>query len=81
MYIKFTDINDFNTWHEQIMTELGIPDGLGTLVYTEPIIHSIDGSVVAVIDERVEPGERLTIEYADLFTEGYLEYPKVPYPF
>lgn len=83
MYLKFNDISQFNLWHEEIMSQLGIPDGQGTLVYSEPMIHPIDGTVAAVADERAESyiGTYETLTKQELFDLGYRQMPNAPLPF
>jgi hypothetical protein len=83
MFIKFENINDFNTWHETIMTELGIPDGQGTTAYSEAIVHPIDGTVAATADDRALPyiAYRTVFNKQDLFDLGYREYPTIAPPY
>jgi hypothetical protein len=80
-YIKLTDIDEFNAWHESIMKELGIPDGLGTVIYSEIYVHPENGMVAASIDERVDTSNYEVLTNDDLFEQGYLEYPQAPNPF
>lgn len=76
MFYKFDNIDEFNAWHQAIMNELGIPDGLGTLVYTQPIVHPIDGSVVATVDERADMSNRIVFTRDEMYDAGYMERPK-----
>lgn len=76
-YIKFDNIDDFNSWHINIMSDLGIPDGLGTVIYTSPIVHPTDDTVIANVDERVDLSDKTIVSKDEVFTLGYREYPKV----
>jgi hypothetical protein len=74
-YYIFSDINEFNEWHETIMGELGIPDGLGTIEYTIPMVHPINGSVVCTIDERANMNNRPSLNRDEMYNAGYKERP------
>jgi hypothetical protein len=81
MYIKFNNLDEFNTWHNAIMEKLNIPDGLGTEIYSAHIIHPINNSVVATIDERADTEGFEVYSNEDLFDLGYKVRPTVPYSF
>lgn len=74
---KFTDIDEFNNWHKTIMSELGIPDGLGTVTYSKPIIHPIDNSIMAIVDERGYNEKEKVFTSEDLYDLGYLKKPNI----
>jgi hypothetical protein len=79
MYIKFNNIEDFNNWHTSIMATLGIPDGLGTEVYSLPIVHPKDNTVAASIDERVDTQGHTVLSLNDMYELGYKILPTVPF--
>jgi hypothetical protein len=81
MYIKFTNLDDFNVWHNDVMHKLGIPDGLGTEVYSAHVVHPGNNSVVATIDERVDTEGFEVYSDEDLFDLGYKIRPAIPSPF
>jgi hypothetical protein len=76
MYYVFDDINDFNQWHNAIMEQLGIPDGLGTLIYAEPIIHPENGSVICSVDERADMSNRISLTSEKMWEQGYKTRPQ-----
>lgn len=80
-FIKFENIDSFNAWHETTMLMLGIPDSLGTEIYSEHIVHPIDSTVVASVDERVDTSSFEVLSDEQLFENGYRVRPEVPYPF
>lgn len=80
-YLQFNNIDAFNAWHETIMETLGIPDGLGTVIYSELIVHPVDNTVMASIDERTETGDVEVFNLWQLYELGYLEFPDLPLPF
>lgn len=55
MYAIFNSIEDFNSWHENIKLELGIPDEY-TIAYTQPYESAVLGSseIYCFIDEQVD---------------------------
>ena len=79
-YLQFNNIEAFNSWHENIMETLGIPDGLGTVIYSEPIIHPVDNTVMASIDERAETENIEVFDLWQLYELEYLEFPDLPLP-
>lgn len=74
-YRQFDNIETFNTWHENIMNELGIPDGLGTISYSEPIVHPENGTVCAIVDERGYKENDIVLDIDSLYELGYLKLP------
>jgi hypothetical protein len=56
MYYIFSNLEEFDTWHNQVKEEIGLPfeDGI-TTNYTEPIILD-DGQVVAFSEELYSEG-------------------------
>lgn len=79
MHIKFNNIEDFNNWHTDIMATLGIPDGLGTEVYSAYIVHPTDGTVAASIDERADTEGHTVLSLGDMYELGYKVVPTVTY--
>jgi len=65
MWYKFDSTEQFNTWHEQIKTLLGIPlpDGI-TTEYTE-LLTKDDGELYAWVDEEYANGLQQTTKPAD----------------
>lgn len=54
MYAKFSNIDNFNTWHTQVCLDLGIPNDEGTLRYTEPVTKTGTDEVIAGINELID---------------------------
>jgi len=60
MWYKFDSLEHFETWHNQIKTQLGIPmdDGI-TVNYTE-LMTRANGELFAYVDEPYAEGLTLT---------------------
>lgn len=76
MFYVFDSIDDFNIWHDAIMEELGIPDELGTVTYTIPVIHPTNGKVVATVDHRADVTGRISLTREEMWEEGYEPRPQ-----
>lgn len=63
MWYEFQTLEDFNTWHDAICVELGIPDGI-TLAYTTAF--EVEGKWIAVVGD----------EHADGLTPTELRIPE-----
>lgn len=53
MWFEFASLEEFNTWHDALCLELGIPDGV-TLAYTHA--YEVDGKFIAVVEEQYSEG-------------------------
>ena len=54
MYAKFSNIDNFNTWHTQVCLDLAIPNDEGTLRYTEPVTKTGTDEVIVGINELID---------------------------
>ena len=57
MWYEFNTIEDFNTWHDALCIELGIPNGL-TTSYTQA--YEVEGKFIAFIEDEHKAGLTLT---------------------
>lgn len=57
MWYEFNTIEDFNTWHEALCIELGIPDGL-TTAYTQA--YEVEGKFIAYVQDQYSQGLQAT---------------------
>jgi hypothetical protein len=73
MYALFSTIEDFNQWHTSVKTNLGLPDGLGTIEYTTPVNSMLEGSisVFAYIDNQVDSEGLVTLTREELISLGH----------
>lgn len=80
-YAIFETIDDFNSWHEAIKIQLGIPDGLGTLEYTKPISKENSLQIIAMVDAQISHDGLNLITEEEGIELGYLPaYPIVELP-
>ena len=72
MRVKFNSINDFNTWHEDIMLKLNIPNSeTKTERYTEPILHPFNGTLIAPVEDNIDITGFEILTKEQCFEQGY----------
>jgi hypothetical protein len=73
MYALFSTIEDFNQWHTSVKTDLGLPDGFGTIEYTTPVNSMLEDStsVFAFIDSQVDAEGLTTYTREELISLGH----------
>jgi hypothetical protein len=54
MYALFNSLDVFATWQSQVCNELGLPDGFGTINYTNPIGKIGTDQVIAAVDDSID---------------------------
>lgn len=75
MWYVFINLEEFNDWHSSVMATLGLPDGVGTEVYSEPLVHPTTGVVLATVDERADMTGFSAIDDSQVFALGFRELP------
>lgn len=68
MYIKFNTISDFNDWHSQVKSNLGLTDK----DYTKPINHPNDGTVICGFNNLVNVSNLNVITNSQAILSGYV---------
>jgi hypothetical protein len=68
MYIKFNTIAEFNTWHDQVKTDLGISGK----DYTKAIAHPTDNTVICGYNRQIDLSGLTTITRESAILSGYI---------